>query len=110
MFGWIFFRANSVNDAFVLLKSMTHFDFSNLGINIKLGYENPLFNKIEIMVSFIMVGILFSINLIERKVNIVSYIQSLKSPVRWFIYYLFVLLIILFGNYSSKMDFIYFQF
>jgi alginate O-acetyltransferase complex protein AlgI len=108
--GWVFFRANTVKDAFVLLKSMLQMDFSKVGININLGYSTPLFDKVEIILSFLLIGFLLLVNLVERRKTIETAVQKLSSPVRWFIYYMFVVGIVLLGNYSNKSDFIYFQF
>ena len=108
--GWIFFRANSVHDAFIIIKNTLQIDFSKIGFNITLGYGSALFDKIEILLSFAMIFLLLLVNYVERKNPIVNAVQKLGTVQRWFIYYVFVMMIILFGNYSNTADFLYFQF
>jgi alginate O-acetyltransferase complex protein AlgI len=108
--GWVFFRANNVHDAMVLLRDMAHLNIHQLGLNVDLGYESIFFSKIEIMLSFALVGLLLLINWWEKKNPLTESFQKLRPLYRWSVYYFLVLMIVFLGNYSNKLDFIYFQF
>jgi alginate O-acetyltransferase complex protein AlgI len=110
VFGWIFFRANSVQDAMLLLNNMLDLDFSSTGLNVPLGYGNAMLDKMEVLISFAMIAVLFLVNRIEMKTSVNDRVQRLMPAGRWLVYYAAVMLIFLFGNYSKRMDFIYFQF
>lgn len=110
VFAWIFFRADSMHDALELIRNLTQIDLTHAGINIHLGYGDPLFDKIEILLCGFMIILLLAMNMVERKGEIELAVKRLRSPVRWLIYYCMVMMIIFLGNYSGKSDFIYFQF
>jgi len=97
-FAWIFFRSESVTIALTLVRNS--FDFMQSSLN----FSRPLLLK-----NFILIGILFIVNLIERKKDIVSFVSEKTLAIRWSIYYITVLVIILFGNFGIK-EFIYFSF
>ncbi|MCF6366138.1 MAG: MBOAT family protein [Bacteroidales bacterium] len=96
--AWIFFRAESVTIAWTLLKNS--FDFALTSLN---------FNRPMLLRNFILIAILFVVNLIERKKDIVSYVSDKPVFVRWGIYYCVMLGLIAFGNYGIQ-EFIYFRF
>lgn len=113
-FAWIFFRANNVNDAFYIVSHLTtgwgqtfnHLnDLTFVRINLLLGESKQL-----------VVAVLLAILLME----VVHYLQRnphwqvsfCKQPawVRWSVYYIGLLVILLFGVYDAPAQFIYFQF
>ena len=96
LFGWIFFRANTINEAFYVVK--------------KIALEFNLFNivtiypkRLLIVVGFIMV------EWIRRRKEHPLQIDDYPSWLRRLIYYLIVAVILLFGVYNYN-PFIYFQF
>jgi len=109
-FTLIFFRANSFIDACTIIKNSFALDFHKIGINIELGYGFIMYDKIELVISLFMVFLLFVVNRFEKKETNWSIMQKLNPAARWFVYYIFVMMIILLGNYSNTSDFIYFQF
>ena len=106
-FAWIFFRANSISDAFYII---TH---------LFVGWENlsEAFNglpfwkglRFEFIIGVISTGILVGIQLFEKRGSIVEIISAKPVWVRWPIYYCILSSIFLFGEFGSK-QFIYFQF
>ncbi len=97
-FAWIFFRSQSVKIAVTLITDS--FNFSKQALN---------FNHYLLLKSFLLIGIVFIVNLIERKKDIVSYISEKPVFLRWSVYYLAGVIMIFFGNYGIQ-EFIYFRF
>ena len=97
-FAWIFFRSESVSIALTMVQNS--FDFMQSSLN----FDRPMLLK-----NFILIGILFMANLIERKKDIVTYISEKPVLIRWGVYYLTIILIITFGNFGIQ-EFIYFRF
>ncbi len=99
-FAWIFFRAQTIEDAFVLIKNSLHlnslipsFSFDNKGI----------------VLCFSLISLLLIIDKIERKEDIINFIQRKNTFIRFIIYYFFILALIGIGNWGLN-EFIYFQF
>ncbi len=97
-FAWIFFRAESVKIAYIMLVNSFNFMQTSLNFNHSLLFKN-----------FVFIALLFIVNLIERKKDIISYVSEKPLFVRWGIYYFTILMLILFGNYGIH-EFIYFRF
>ena len=95
--GWVFFRANSITDAVYIL---THF-FQGLNLN---G-----FNITEIYVAFMLILIMEYIQLAQEHGNINHFLNSKSLIIRWSIYIIMLLMILIFGIFTSQ-KFIYFQF
>ncbi|MEK7078194.1 MAG: hypothetical protein AAB911_01360 [Patescibacteria group bacterium] len=96
LFGWIFFRANTINEAFYVVKKIAlEFNLFNIGTI----YPKRLF----IIAGFIVV------EWIQRRKEHPLQIDDYPSWLRWLIYYLVVAVILLFGVYNYN-PFIYFQF
>ena len=100
LFGWIFFRANSITDVYILLK--------NVAI---IGSIKDIFviDKESFIISIVMILILELFHLIQRHGSIRHMLSKKPLLLRWSIYYLLIMCIILFGQYG-KNEFIYFQF
>lgn len=102
VFAWIFFRAENINHAFQILKSI----FSKSILNL------PEFtaNKHEVLTTTIFISLFLIIEWFGRNNNF----GIEKTGIRWkkiyrlSFYYLLILAIILFGG--SEQNFIYFQF
>ncbi len=104
-FAWIFFRANSVEDAFTvagnLFNFMPNFDMYSLGME-----------KIEFIFSLFMILVLIVADIIEENIKFSELLQRQCLPVRWSAYLVIIFTIILFGMYGNvtEASFIYFQF
>lgn len=101
-FTYVFFRANSVSDAFLIINNMFTIDFSNMNIDV------TIMSRTELMVAFLSIAILEIVQLIQSKVNITQYIAKKPLLFRWAVYIAFTGYILFFR--SSGAEFIYFQF
>jgi len=102
-FAWIFFRANSINDALYIVKNLiptnTTFDFLNqIFTNGKLELVIPIFGLISVAV----------VGLSLQSQKIIS-LFKLSTTIRWSIYFLLVTLLMLF-NTNTHLTFIYNRF
>lgn len=110
LFAWIFFRANSIEDAFYIVNTM-FVDISN-GSNLSYTIQNISalgLNKSELLVAIVSISILESVHLIQRKENLSQKISSLPVVIRFTLYYGILLFIFIFGIFG-KSEFLYFQF
>jgi len=101
-FTYIFFRANTVSDAFLIIKNIGSFSFTDQSIII------PQMNKIELVIAFLSIAFLESVQLIQGKVQLRQFIYKRGSMFRWTLYVVFVSYILFFR--TSGAQFIYFQF
>ena len=108
-FAWIFFRSNSLKDAFVLISNINLNNIENI-YNGKI-YELGLV-KFEFIFSLISVGILIIFEWYHKKINVHKLIKKQLLPVRWSLYMLIVFTLLIFGIYGDDQvsEFIYFQF
>jgi D-alanyl-lipoteichoic acid acyltransferase DltB (MBOAT superfamily) len=112
--AWIFFRANTVTDAFYIIKQMPaaigdlgKWVFSGQSIKDAIGFL-PVY-QIDVVLSFILIFFLESVHLAQRKYDLLAVVRERPLYMRWSIYYFFIILIIFFGVYDNR-QFIYFQF
>ncbi len=110
--AWVFFRANSMPDAWYII---THFTdpFSkihNTGIfSTLMGGVISHYSPIDWALSFILIGVLIFSDNVEGKQGIINRINSLSPYKRWMIYYAIIILILSIGKFGNT-QFIYFQF
>ncbi len=111
-FAWLFFRANSLSDAFFMCKQIM-FSFHPSEIVSKEFWSIGL-STIQLGFLTIALIILLLVDVLhEKKVSINSILANQNLYFRWCIYYLFILYILIslvqsFG--VSANSFIYFQF
>lgn len=100
--AWLFFRANSLTDAVILLRNATQLD----SINVKsLLIINP--NQLIIAGGALLV--LIVVDLLHSRGQLTPFLTRRPLWVRWSLYYLLLIGILAFGEYRSQ-DFIYAQF
>lgn len=110
-FSLIFFRANSLGDAGYIIREMlsglsapvTYVKdtaWACLGI---IGTYNALLLAMHLL-------LLFCIDLTDEKTDVVRYISTKPVLIRWSVYILFLLYIIMFLPKNAPAEFIYFQF
>ncbi|MBI4739546.1 MBOAT family protein [Candidatus Woesearchaeota archaeon] len=100
--GWVFFRANSLSDAWYII---THL-FANLSLNlagIKIGTN---WNGLLIIVGSIF--FMEFVHVLQEYIRIKEFFSDRSLWIRWSVYFVLVWAIILLGAKST--DFIYFQF
>ncbi len=96
MIAWVFFKSESITKAFFILANMWTIN----------AFPNWTFLVSEILLAFLLIVILFIIDLfIEKGCNLFG-----KFPYTRFIVYQIILLSILFLGINSSTYFIYFQF
>lgn len=117
-FAFIFFRANSVNDAFYII---THL-FSGIGAQIqqlanipgvyqKLGYLFIYgYSKASPGLVIVSLLILFSVENFQGRLNVYEWLNKKPLLVRFSAYLFFIFFILLFGVFNNPKSFIYFQF
>jgi hypothetical protein len=112
-FAWIFFRANSLDQAFQIVKQISmifdvnYFNISKPDLH---GLPDTILGiaKWKFFASLMVIPILFYCDYLikTKKVNVLIN----KGPIfSWPIYYILIMLILLFGVFDTK-QFIYFQF
>ncbi|GAA4434234.1 MBOAT family protein [Pontibacter saemangeumensis] len=114
-FAWIYFRANSIGDAWYIT---THI-FSGLAESAKAIVSNVDFARLKLLyigqqiehyalaICFILILVLAE--LFQRKKSLRSAMSNASIIYRWGLTYALIITIILFGVYESNA-FIYFQF
>jgi D-alanyl-lipoteichoic acid acyltransferase DltB (MBOAT superfamily) len=109
-FGWIFFRANSINDALYIVKNLNIKDYYVL-------FDDSLFSlglvRKEFDVAIISICVLLWIDWLGTRKNIFTELRKQHVIFRWSIYFLLIFSILIFGSYGKEynaVDFIYFQF
>lgn len=105
-FTWIFFRSNSINEAFKIIDCIgSSLSYANLidGTiwNVGLGVKNML-----IALFAITILIITDVICEKRNCEVHELLTNVKAPFRWAIYYLLILLI-LFSMNLNMTEFIY---
>ncbi|AWO01174.1 membrane-bound O-acyltransferase family protein [Chitinophaga alhagiae] len=103
LIGWVFFRANTVNEAFYSLREIINFS------GYRYSLEGLGLNWMEIIVAISSIFGLLILEYIHSKYNLSSVIGTKPLPIKWLVYCLFIIIIVLFGEYKGQ-QFIYFQF
>ncbi|HTA81782.1 MAG TPA: MBOAT family O-acyltransferase [Bacteroidia bacterium] len=103
----VFFRTDSMSSGLYILKCMP------LGLYNMLHFNTMLLEGQAMMLSLILVIVLTMMleyaEYLQRKINLVSYLNKKPLYLRWIIYYLMIITIIGLSN-TSNGTFIYFQF
>ena len=103
--AWIFFRANSLSDALVLLQRMFLFegDISTVAFATALG-------PFELAIAFGAILFMEAVHVLqERWESTSAYLSRKPRWLRWSLYYAVIFAILMFGEFSLT-EFIYFQF
>jgi len=109
-FAWVFFRAASIREAFTILYSIV----SAHGVTAEVGwaFTELGLNSLEIGVAVHALGIVFMVELLQQKHNLLQSLNRQPLVFRWAVYLVLIFSIIIFGFYHTYQpeDFIYFQF
>lgn len=111
-FTWIFFRASTITDAFIAIKSI--FTMNNIWILFDdslytLGLDRKNFNLMLISIVVLLLADVIK----RKKISVKAFLDKQEWWFRWAIYIIAVNMILLFGIWGSNYDqsgFIYFQF
>lgn len=105
--AWVFFRANSLEDAFLILARMPQGLGSTFSLKVlsqALQVSAPL-----ILFTFAMILFLQIAEAFRERISVRERIIARPLWMRWSLYYAFLSIIILFGRFDAS-PFIYFQF
>ncbi len=100
-FAWIFFRAESMHEAMIIVKKVMYFDLS--GMNIFS------LDKLSFLIAIWSIIFLESIYFLDKKINILKKVKATNPVLRWSIYYTLIIVILVLGEFRQQA-FIYFQF
>ena len=102
IFAWVFFRANSMNDAFYVLNGILHLGPVD---NINL-FKFPA----DFGISLVLIVILFAVDILEDKFSLTEqYLKPSPAFVKWSVLFVMVFSIFILGKWED-IDFLYFQF
>lgn len=103
-FSWIFFRANSISEALLIIRNL-FIAFDPATLLTVSGFTSQHF-----ILSFLSIVILLGVELFQRNHDIRGWLSQRPVMLRWVFYYGLVMFILLFGAYDNANEFIYFQF
>ena len=108
--SWIFFRSESISDAFVILYHLFSdiFYYNDYQI-MSLKFRGLGLQLIDLMFCVFLILGLLTFELCSKSKRIIEIFNSNKS-VRLIFYYLILVLILVWGSENSSNNFIYFQF
>lgn len=108
-FTWIFFRANTIQDALWII-SRLFWDIGRPLNYLKTAVICLNIPYASMLGMLLAAGILFLYDLIALKQDVIALISRQRAPVRWGIYVLLLVVIALFSYKGIATEFIYFQF
>jgi D-alanyl-lipoteichoic acid acyltransferase DltB (MBOAT superfamily) len=107
-FSWIFFRAQNLNEAFYIINRIPY-GWGNLGFDNQKFYDTFGLYRKSFLFSAGLICILIIVHTLQNHGSIRHMLNNRPTWVRWSLYYLIVLGIIL-GGVQGRNAFIYFQF
>ncbi len=110
-FAWIFFRANTVSDAFYIVQNL----FSDISKIADIQYIYDILNSVglsifEFVICVCLILALLFIELFEKRNVIHTVLNSVPFIFRFAFYYVLVIVILALGVFGNGGEFIYFQF
>jgi alginate O-acetyltransferase complex protein AlgI len=99
-FAWIFFRANDIGDAFLIIKNI---------FTASTGPLNLFTFKADFFIAVVLIVILVVIEILEERIQLYEKLQKFGKPLKWLLLVLIILAIVILGKWES-VDFLYFQF
>lgn len=106
VFSWVFFRADTITDAFILIGDLG--DWSAGVRQLAAGFE-----KFDFAPAIVGVLLMEAVHTLQERGGrsvITRRLLGMPGYVRWAIYYAVIMYIVLFGQYETAQQFIYFQF
>jgi len=113
-FAWIFFRANTVSDAFYIVSHLgtglaaVPSQLNSLAfikMNILLGRD-----KFEFLFALVALSLMIGIHILQIRFEVRNLIRKQPKWVRWTVYYAALVIVLFFGAFNESQQFIYFQF
>ena len=109
-FAWIFFKANTISDAFYIV-SRLFTGWGSRSAGAGAGALIPFISShfYEFCIGVISVAVMESVHTLQAKGSVREMLRSRPVLLRWAVYYGLALAVLLLGSFGSK-QFIYFQF
>lgn len=101
-FAWIFFRANSVEDACTLLQSLFSFDFSDSIVSVV--------GTVSFVQSVVLILLLLVVDLFLAFPKRTQIFVRIPTIVRWSAYTMALWIVLISAIFGVRQQFIYFQF
>jgi alginate O-acetyltransferase complex protein AlgI len=109
LIAWVFFRAASVSQALIIVRNI----FRGWSIPVLLPDIKSLtshgLSQTDLAIAFAAIGLLISVDVLSEKKEIWQRIAEKSVFIRWGIYYLLIISILVFGIFENR-QFIYLQF
>ncbi|GAA4319349.1 MBOAT family protein [Mucilaginibacter gynuensis] len=110
-YTWIFFRANTMADAFYVLKRIPGF-FTEIA-NWSVTRTKPIFDgslpKLGLIYCGVFILLLETLHYLDNKYDVFNKLRNQNIVLRWSVYYSLMIIMIFFAS-STAHRFIYFQF
>ena len=107
--SWIFFRANSLSDALLIVRSsfVANYEGINYGGLFKLGLDAS-----EFWVAITAIAVLLLFDIFHKRKSAAKWLAAQNAVFRYAVYVGIVFVILIYGVYGdmAPQDFIYFQF
>ncbi len=100
-FAWIFFRANSISDAVVIIKRLFEF--------IPSGNLNLFYFSFDFYVAITTIVFLLLVEILEEGYGLWNKLQTIPRSFKWILLIGIILTIFILGKWED-IDFLYFQF
>lgn len=117
--GWVFFRANNIADAFLILGNMRELNWASYQLSILNGgiyallepfiFDGGL-NMENFLLSLFLIVFLLGAELAYERFDLGKKFNAFAMPLRWLFYCAAIFAIIMFSADSSTQNFIYFNF
>jgi alginate O-acetyltransferase complex protein AlgI len=109
LFAWIFFRAASVSQAFIIIRYLLHgWSFPGITGAIQTFTSHGL-SGTDLFIASVSILLLVSTDILSEKKEILLRIAEKPLLFRWGIWYLLIISILVFGVFENR-QFIYLQF
>jgi len=102
LLSWVFFRAKSLGEVWYILTHLLGGPIVGVGLNLGL-------HGIDVPVILIAISVMELVHMLQRHTPVRQLLADQSGWLRWSVYGTAVLMILLFGEFTSQ-DFIYFQF
>ncbi|MCR4806980.1 MAG: MBOAT family protein [Lachnospiraceae bacterium] len=104
-YAWLFFRANSISEAFYMVRSM----FTDFNLRDAMA-QMTMSNK-SVIKTCLAIVLLIIYDIFNEREDILLRMNKIKAPLRWVIYILSAILVIAMKTHNTEVqEFIYFKF
>lgn len=102
-FAWIFFRSNSITDAWTLITRIIK-GWNLLPLMAKTYMYTP-----EFLIAIAGIALLMIVEIFDEKVSMWEWLRARPAYVRWSVYYALIFILLTLGKWGSQ-EFIYMKF